>query len=109
MSTTNTKSQAYQQRLMQVILAPVITEKATFVAESGSKPQIAIRVASDATKSEIKDAVELLFKVEVDSVSVLNRKGKLKRTGRFMGRRRDNRIAYVSLKKGQEFDFAEVN
>lgn len=97
------------ERLLQVILAPVITEKATFIAESGAKPQIALRVASDATKPEIKAAVEMLFKVEVESVSVLNRKGKVKRTGRFVGRRRNNRIAYVSLKEGQELDFSEVN
>ena len=97
------------ERLLQVILAPVITEKATFIAESGAKPQIALRVAPDATKPEVKAAVEMLFKVEVDSVSVLNRKGKVKRTSRFVGRRRANRIAYVSLKKGQELDFSEVN
>lgn len=97
------------ERLLQVILAPVITEKATFIAESGAKPQIALRVASDATKPEIKAAVEMLFKVEVESVSVLNRKGKVKRAGRYIGRRRNNRIAYVSLKKGQELDFSEVN
>jgi len=94
---------------LQVILAPVITEKATFIAESGAKPQIALRVAPDATKPEVKAAVEMLFKVEVDSVSVLNRKGKVKRSGRFTGRRKTNRIAYVSLKKGQELDFTEVN
>jgi len=97
------------ERLLQVILAPVITEKATFIAESGEKPQFALRVAPDATKPEVKAAVELLFKVEVESVSVLNRKGKVKRAGRFVGRRRSNRIAYVSLKKGQELDFSEVN
>ncbi|HBP29850.1 MAG: 50S ribosomal protein L23 [Advenella sp.] len=97
------------ERLLQVILAPVITEKATFIAESGEKPQIALRVAPDATKPEVKAAVEMLFKVEVDSVSVLNRKGKVKRSGRFVGRRKANRIAYVSLKKGQELDFTEVN
>ncbi|WP_432785749.1 50S ribosomal protein L23 [Oligella sp. MSHR50489EDL] len=98
------------ERLMQVILAPVITEKATFIAESSAdQPQIALRVAPDATKPEIKAAVELLFEVEVDSVSVLNRKGKVKRAGRSIGRRKNVRIAYVSLKKGQELDFSEVN
>lgn len=97
------------ERLLQVILAPVITEKATFIAESGAKPQIALRVAPDATKPEVKAAVEMLFKVEVESVSVLNRKGKVKRTGHSVGRRRTNRIAYVSLKEGQELDFSEVN
>ena len=94
------------ERLMQVILAPIVTEKATFVAEKNN--QIAFRVVADATKPEIKAAVELLFKVQVESVQVLNRKGKVKRFGRFVGRRRDERKAYVSLKDGQEIDFAEV-
>jgi large subunit ribosomal protein L23 len=94
-------------RLMQVILAPVVTEKATFVAEKNQ--QIAFRVVPDATKQEIKAAVELLFKVEVESVQVLNTKGKEKRFGRFIGRRRNERKAYVSLKDGQELDFTEVN
>ena len=95
------------ERLLQVILAPVVTEKATFVAEKNQ--QIAFRVVADATKPEIKAAVELLFKVEVDSVQVLNQKGKQKRFGRFVGRRRNERKAYVSLKEGQELDFTEVN
>ncbi|NLZ11312.1 MAG: 50S ribosomal protein L23 [Alcaligenaceae bacterium] len=95
------------ERLMQVILAPVVTEKSTFVAEKNQ--QIAFRVVADATKPEIKAAVELLFKVEVDSVQVLNQKGKQKRFGRFVGRRRNERKAYVSLKEGQELDFTEVN
>ena len=95
------------ERLLQVILAPVVTEKATYVAEKNQ--QIAFRVAPDATKPEIKAAIELLFKVEVESVQVLNQKGKEKRFGRFMGRRRDVRKAYVSLKPGQELDFSEVN
>lgn len=94
------------ERLMQVILAPVVTEKATFVAEKYQ--QVAFRVVADATKPEIKAAVELLFKVQVESVQVLNRKGKVKRFGRFMGRRRNERKAYVALKEGQEIDFAEV-
>lgn len=95
------------ERLLQVILAPVVTEKATYVAEENQ--QIAFRVAPDATKPEIKAAIELLFKVEVESVQVLNQKGKEKRFGRFMGRRRSVRKAYVSLKPGQELDFSEVN
>jgi large subunit ribosomal protein L23 len=94
------------ERLMQVILAPIVTEKATFVAEKNN--QIAFRVVDDATKPEIKAAVELLFKVQVESVQVLNRKGKEKRFGRFVGRRRGERKAYVSLVAGQEIDFAEV-
>jgi large subunit ribosomal protein L23 len=92
---------------MQVILAPIVTEKATFVAEKNQ--QVAFRVIADATKPEIKAAVELLFKVEVESVQVLNRKGKVKRFGRFVGRRRHERKAYVSLKDGQEINLAEVN
>ncbi|MDN5842537.1 MAG: 50S ribosomal protein L23 [Alcaligenaceae bacterium] len=95
------------ERLMQIILAPVVTEKSTLVAEKNN--QVAFRVVADASKPEIKAAVELLFKVEVESVQVLNRKGKEKRFGRFMGRRRNERKAYVSLKPGQEIDFAEVN
>jgi large subunit ribosomal protein L23 len=94
-------------RLMQVLLAPIVTEKATFIAEKNN--QVAFRVAQDATKPEIKAAVELMFKVEVDSVQVLNRKGKEKRTGKFVGRRRNERKAYVVLKDGQEINFGELN
>ena len=94
------------ERLLQVILAPIVTEKATFVAEKYQ--QVAFRVVDSATKPEIKAAVELLFKVQVESVQVLNRKGKVKRFGRFMGKRRSERKAYVSLKDGQEIDFAEA-
>ena len=95
------------ERLLQVLLAPIVTEKATLVAEKNN--HVAFRVAPDATKPEIKAAVEMLFKVEVDSVQVLNRKGKEKRFGRFVGRRRNERKAYVVLKPGQELNFAEVN
>jgi len=94
-------------RLMQVLLAPVVTEKATMIADKNQ--QFAFRVVADATKPEIKAAVELLFKVQVESVQVLNRKGKVKRFGRFTGRRRAERKAYVALKEGQEINFAEVN
>ncbi len=94
------------ERLLQVILAPIVTEKSTFVAEKYQ--QVAFRVVADATKLEVKAAVELLFKVEVESVNVLNRKGKSKRFGRFMGTRRNERKAYVALKDGQEIDFSEV-
>lgn len=95
------------ERLMQVILAPIVTEKSTMIAENNN--QVAFRVAKDATKPEIKAAVELLFKVEVDGVQVSNRKGKEKRFGRLIGRRRNERKAYVALKPGQEIDFTEVN
>ena len=94
------------ERLLQDILAPVVAEKATFDAEKNQ--QVAFRVVDTATKPEIKAAVELLFKVQVESVQVLNRKGKVKRFGRFVGKRRSERKAYVSLKDGQEIDFSEV-
>ena len=93
-----------QDRLLQVILAPQITEKATFVADKYQ--QVAFKVRTDATKPEIKAAVELVFKVEVDSVTVANVKGKVKRAGRTFGRRKDWKKAYVSLKPGQEINFA---
>jgi len=95
------------ERLLQVIVAPVITEKSTQIAEKNR--HITFRVLPDATKPEVKAAVELLFKVEVQSVQLLNQQGKEKRFGRFMGRRKHQRKAYVALKAGQEIDFTEVN
>jgi large subunit ribosomal protein L23 len=95
-----------EQRLMTILRAPAISEKSTFVADKYE--QVVFRVAPDATKPEIKAAVELLFKVQVESVNVSNVKGKEKRFGRFVGKRRDWRKAYVSLKSGQEINFAEA-
>lgn len=92
-----------QERLMTIILAPVISEKSTMVADK--LEQVAFKVVADATKPEVKAAVELMFKVQVDSVQILNVKGKQKRFGRFMGRRSDVRKAYVCLKPGQQIDF----
>jgi large subunit ribosomal protein L23 len=92
-----------QNRLMTVLRAPVISEKSTFVAEKNE--QVVFDVLPDATKPEVKAAVELLFKVQVESVQMLNRAGKTKRFGRSMGRRKDTRRAYVSLKPGQEINF----
>jgi large subunit ribosomal protein L23 len=94
-----------EERLMKVLLAPVISEKATFVAEKNE--QVVFLVTPDATKPEIKAAVEMLFKVEVESVQVANRAGKVKRTGRSIGRRNHTRRAFVSLKPGQEINFTE--
>lgn len=94
-----------QERLLQVLLAPQISEKATFVADKNE--QIVFFVTSDATKPEVKAAVELLFKVQVDSVQISNLKGKVKRFGRTMGRRSNARKAFVCLKPGQEINFAE--
>jgi large subunit ribosomal protein L23 len=94
-----------EERLMKVLLAPVVSEKATFVAEKNE--QVVFLVMPDATKLEIKAAVEMLFKVEVESVQVANRQGKQKRTGRFTGRRNHTRRAFVCLKPGQEINFTE--
>jgi large subunit ribosomal protein L23 len=98
------------ERLMQVLLAPVISEKSTFVGEKNN--QVVFRVAPDATKPEIKAAVELMFskkdqKLEVSAVRIVNVRGKEKRSGRFIGRRNHWKKAYVCLKPGQEINFAE--
>ncbi|HEY5764328.1 MAG TPA: 50S ribosomal protein L23 [Rhodocyclaceae bacterium] len=96
---------ANQERLLQVLLAPQISEKATYIADKNE--QVIFRVAPDATKPEIKAAVELLFKVQVESVQVANVKGKEKRVGRNIGRRQGWKKAFVSLKPGQEINFVE--
>ena len=94
-----------QERLMQVLLAPQISEKATWVADKHE--QVIFRVATDATKPEIKAAVELLFKVEVEGVQVSNVKGKVKRFKGATGRRKGWKKAFVSLKPGQEINFVD--
>jgi large subunit ribosomal protein L23 len=92
------------ERLMNVVLAPVVSEKSTRVADKNR--QYVFRVADNATKPEVKAAVELLFKTKVQSVTVSNVKGKEKRFGRFTGRRRNWKKAYVRLAAGQEINFA---
>jgi large subunit ribosomal protein L23 len=94
------------ERLMHVLLAPVVSEKSTFVADKAN--HYVFRVASNATKPEIKAAVELMFKTQVKSVSVVNVRGKEKRFGRFMGKRNNWKKAYVALQPGQEINFAET-
>ena len=89
---------------MQVLLAPQISEKATYIADKNE--QVVFRVVTSATKPEIKAAVELLFKVDVKSVQVCNVKGKEKRFGRTIGRRKGWKKAFVCLKPGQEINFA---
>ena len=91
-------------RLMAVLLSPVVSEKATMAAEKTNA--VTFRVLRDATKPEIKAAVELLFNVEVTGVSVVNIKGKVKRTGRSIGRRNNVRKAYVMLKEGSELNLS---
>ena len=91
-------------RLMQVLVAPIISEKATMVADKTNA--VAFKVLQDATKPEIKAAVELMFNVKVKAVSVANTKGKTKRFGRSIGRRDNVRKAYVALQPGQELNFS---
>ncbi len=95
------------ERLMNVVIAPVVSEKSTRVADRHR--QYVFRVADRATKPEIKAAVELLFKTRVDSVTLTNVKGKVKRFGRFVGRRRNWKKAYVRLATGQEINFAATD
>ncbi|MEJ2593105.1 MAG: 50S ribosomal protein L23 [Candidatus Thiodiazotropha sp.] len=92
------------ERLMKVLLAPVVSEKSTVVADTNG--QYTFRVSTDATKREIARAVEKLFEVQVDSVQVVNVKGKQKRFGAIRGKRSDWKKAYVRLKPGSEIDFA---
>jgi large subunit ribosomal protein L23 len=93
---------ALKERHYQVLIAPVISEKSTQVGEKHNT--VVFRVAPDATKPEIKAAVEGLFQVRVQGVRVVNVKGKTKRFGRISGRRSDVRKAYVTLEAGQELD-----
>jgi len=96
-----------QERLLKVLLAPHLSEKSNRLTERYN--QVAFKVTRDATKPEIKDAVELLFKVKVKGVTVLNVKGKRKRFGALSGRRSDWKKAYVSLEAGHKIDFLAAN
>jgi len=91
-------------RLAQVLMAPIVSEKATLISEK--RNQVTFQVLRDATKPEIKAAVELMFKVDVASVQTSVQKGKVKKFGRSMGRRDHVKKAYVSLKAGQELNFS---
>jgi large subunit ribosomal protein L23 len=92
-----------EERLLKVLKAPHISEKSTMVAEKLNT--IVFKVANDATKADIKAAVEKLFEVKVEAVRTLNVVGKTKRTGSRMGRRSDWKKAYVTLVEGQDIDF----
>jgi len=96
-----------EEQLMTVVLAPVVSEKSTMIGDKDN--QVVFRVSDAATKPEIKAAVELLFKVKVTAVKVANVKGKKKRFGRTMGRRRNWRKAYICLAPGQEINFASLD
>ena len=105
MSPVNHAVQKFDEgRLAQVLVAPIVSEKATTVGEKHN--QVLFKVLRDATKPEIKAAVELMFKVEVAAVRTVNQKGKSKRFGRSMGRRDHVKKAYVALKPGQELNFS---
>ncbi len=90
------------ERLLKVILAPIISEKSTRIADKNS--QFIFRVAADATKGEIKAAVESILKKDVESVQVVNVKGKKQRTAQRIGRRKDWKKAYMCLTAGQDID-----
>jgi large subunit ribosomal protein L23 len=93
-----------QGRLAQVLVEPIVSEKATSVAEKHN--QVLFKVLRNATKPEIKAAVELMFKVEVESVQTINQRGKQKKFGRSLGRRDHIKKAYVCLKQGHELNFS---
>lgn len=92
-----------QERLMNVLLEPHVSEKSTIAGEKAN--QMVFKVATDATKTEIKQAVELLFEVKVDDVQVANVKGKTKRSQKGVGRRKDWKKAYIRLQEGQDINF----
>lgn len=95
-----------EERLMKVLKAPHVSEKASLSLDKHNT--IVLKVAKDATKAEIKDAVKMLFEVEVDRVRTLNMKGKVRRLGQRVGRRKDWKKAYITLKEGQNLDFTGV-
>lgn len=95
-----------KSKLANVLLAPVVSEKSTIASEDSNR--FVFKVQKVATKLEIKKAVELMFDVEVDTVQVLNVKGKVKRFGRSLGKRSDWKKAYVRLKSGHDIDFASA-
>ena len=92
-----------QERVFKVLVGPHISEKASVLADG--KSQFVFKVAVDATKLEIKKALESLFSVKVDEVRTVNVQGKTKRTARGLGKRNDWKKAYVSLQAGQDLDF----
>ncbi|XOV85909.1 MAG: 50S ribosomal protein L23 [Pseudomonadota bacterium] len=93
-----------QERLYRILLGAHISEKATVIAEEGN--QVAFKVAKDATRPEIKEAVQTIYKVNVENVTVMNVKGKVKRTMRGISRKPSWKKAYVRLAEGQDIDFS---
>lgn len=95
-----------QERLMKVILGPVVTEKSQIMADK--RRQIAFKVVVGSTKNEIKHAVELLFKVKVKAVNTINQEGKVKRAGQHFSKRKNWKKAYVTLEEGHDISFARA-
>ena len=95
-----------ESRIANILLAPIVSEKSSIAAEISKR--FVFKVQKVATKKQIKTAVEQMFNVEVDSVQVLNVKGKVKRFGRALGKRSDWKKAYVKLKEGHDIDFARA-
>jgi len=96
-----------QERMHQILVSPHVSEKASLLADEQN--QHVFKVISTATKSEVKQAVEGMFKVKVDKVRILNIKGKAKRFGGRIGKRSDLRKAYVTLMPDNDIDFAGAN
>jgi large subunit ribosomal protein L23 len=92
-----------QERLMKVLLSPLVSEKSTRIADANN--QYAFKVLPDASKPEIRKAVELMFDVKVKGVQVANVRGKIKRFGQALGKRADWKKAYVTLAEGHDIDF----
>lgn len=93
-----------KERLMKILLSPIVSEKSAVAADKSN--QFCFKVATDATKPEIADAVEMLFEVKVEQVRTVNVKGKQKRFGAMLGKRNNWKKAYVRLQAGQDIDFA---
>jgi large subunit ribosomal protein L23 len=104
MSAATSTPKFDEGRLATILVAPIVSEKATRVGEKQN--QVLFKVLRSATKPEIKAAVELMLKVQVEAVNTVNQKGKAKRFGRTMGRRDHVKKAYVTLKPGQELNFS---
>ena len=92
-----------QERIMKVLLAPIVSEKSTRLADENR--QFAFKVVPDASKPEVRKAVELMFDVKVDAVQIANVKGKIKRSGSTMGKRSDWKKAFVTLAEGHDINF----
>lgn len=92
-----------KERLMSVVLGPHLSEKGTRVGERNH--QVVFRVRRDSTKAEVRRAVEMLFEVKVSDVRVVNCMGKVKKSGRRLGRQQDWKKAYVSLAEGSDINF----